>query len=307
MKISRLRSKHRWEAKNNMKKVLSIVLVLLTLCACANKDNQSKISNGSDVIFSGPNGVSYTKQDIYDAMKTIDADLIVNDILKHIAMKNENIDLDDINSQVDELIDMYTSMGYEEYIISQYGSMEVFREYYVSQLLVNELSKVYVLENYDKLLSEDSPVKMQMAIFNELADAEKCIEDVNNGSTFDMAAVNNNSTNTPQSSVYSDSDQTLVYDVKEYLNSTDTIGLSSIITYTTSAVGTDGTSSETSTYYVLNIESRNADDFKDEYVELMAANQELSTVKNYFLDNHDISFYDQDIYKLMSSEYEVLK
>ena len=290
-----------------MKKVLSIILVLLTLCACAKKDNQTKISNGSDVIFTGPNNVSYTRQDMYDAMKTIDADLIVDDILKHIAMKNDSINIDDLNTQVDELIEMYQSMGYESYIIAQYGSLDAFREYYLSQLLINELSKVYVLENYDKLLSEDAPVKMQMAIFSELADAEKCIEDVNNGSTFDMAAVNNNSTNTPQSTVYSDSDETLVYDVKEYLNSTDTIGLSSIITYTTSAVGADGTTAETNTYYVLNIESRNADDFKDEYVELMSAKQDLSTVENYFLDKHDISFYDQDIYKLMSSEYEVLK
>ena len=290
-----------------MKKVLSIILVLLTLCACAKKDNQTKISNGSDVIFTGPNNVSYTRQDMYDAMKTIDADLIVDDILKHIAMKNDSINIDDLNTQVDELIEMYQSMGYESYIIAQYGSLDAFREYYLSQLLINELSKVYVLENYDKMLSEDAPVKMQMAIFSELADAEKCIEDVNNGSTFDMAAVNNNSTNTPQSTVYSDSDETLVYDVKEYLNSTDTIGLSSIITYTTSAVGADGTTAETSTYYVLNIESRNADDFKDEYVELMSAKQDLSTVENYFLDKHDISFYDQDIYKLMSSEYEVLK
>ena len=290
-----------------MKKALGILLVLLTLCACANKDNKTEISNGSDVIFTGPNNVSYTRQDMYDAMKTIDADLIVNDILKHIALKNDNISIDELNTQVDELIDMYQSMGYEAYIIAQYGSMDAFREYYLSQLLVNELSKVYVLENYDRLVSEDTPVKMQMAIFAEQADAEKCIADVNSGSTFDMAAVNNNSTNTPQSNVYSDADETLAYDVKEYLNSTDTLGLSSIITSTNSTVGADGTSVETSTYYVLNIESRNADDFKDEYVEMMAARQELATVKNYFLEKHEISFYDQDLYKLMSAEYEVLK
>lgn len=290
-----------------MKKVLSIVLVLLTLCACANKNDQSKISNGSDVIFTGPDNVSFTKQDMYDAMKTIDADLIANDILKHIALKNENVDIEDLNKQVDELIEMYTSMGYEAYIVAQYGSIDAFRDYYQSQLLVNALSKVYVQENYDKLVSEDAPVKMQMAIFNELADAEKCIEDVNNGSTFDMAAVNNNSTNTPQSNVYSDSDESLVYDVKEYLNSTDTLGLSSIITYTTSAVGADGTSSETSTYYVLNIESRNPEEFKNEYIDLLSASQELATVKNYFLEKHNISFYDQDVYKLMSEAYEVLK
>ena len=128
-----------------------------------------------------------------------------------------------------------------------------------------------------------------------------------------MAAVNNNSTNTPQSTVYLDSDQTLVYDVKEYLNSTDTIGLSSIITYTTSAVGTDGTSSETkmaihamshATDFIAFAGNKAA---SDEYVKLLTANQELSTIKNYFLGNHNISFYDQDIYKLMSSEYEVLK
>ncbi|MBQ1568058.1 MAG: hypothetical protein IIZ80_09240, partial [Erysipelotrichaceae bacterium] len=118
-----------------MKKALGILLVLLTLCACANKDNKTKISNGSDVIFTGPNNVSYTRQDMYDAMKTIDADLIVNDILKHIALKNDNISIDELNTQVDELIDMYQSMGYEAYIIAQYGSMDAFREYYLSQLL----------------------------------------------------------------------------------------------------------------------------------------------------------------------------
>ena len=279
----------------------------MTLCACGNKGGQTRISNGADVIFKGPDNVTYTKQDMYDAMKTIDSQLIIDDILRHIALKNENINIDDINSEVDELIEMYTSLGYEQYIISQYGSMDAFRQYYQSQLLVNNLGKVYVEENYDKLVADDSPVKMQMAIFADLAEAEKCIADVNGGSTFDMAALNNNSTNTPQSNVYSDADESLAYEVKEYLNSTDSLGLSSIITQTSSTVGADGTATETSTYYVLNIESRNPDEFKDEYLELMAARQDQATVRDYFLQKHNISFFDQDIYKLMSSEYEVLK
>ena len=290
-----------------MKKALGIIMVLLALCACAGKDNQTKISYGSDVIFTGPDNVSFTKQQVYDAIKAVDADLIANDILEHIAKKNSSINLEELNKEVDELVEMYVSMGYESYIVSQYGSIEFFKEYYLSQLLVNELGKVYVIENYDKLLSEDSPVKMQMATFDNLEDAEKCIADVNAGSTFDMAAINNNSTNTPQSAVYSDSDETLAYDVKEYLNSTDTTGLSSIITYTTSVVNEEGNTVDKNTYYVLNIESRNAEDFKDEYIELLASNQDVNTVKNYFLETHEISFHDQDIYKLMSSAYEVLK
>lgn len=282
-------------------------MIMLALCACTSKNNSSKISNGSDLIFKGPNNVSYTKQEMYDLMKDIDAELIVDDILKKIALKNENVDIEKIESEVDEMVELYVSMGYEAYIISQYGTIDAFREYYLSQLLVQELSKVYVIENYDKILADDSPVKMQMGIFTTLEDAQKCIDDVNSGSTFDMAAINNNSTNTPESAVYSDSDSSLVYEVKEYLNSTDTTGLSSIITYTTTTTDTNGNSVESNTYYVLNIESRNADDFKDQYIELKALDQSADTVKNYFFESHDISFYDQEIYKLMSESYEVLK
>ena len=290
-----------------MKKILVVAITLLVLAGCGSKGSQSKLSNGTDVLFTGPNNVSYTKQEMYDDLKAIDAEIITKFILTKIALNNETINSDELYAEVDELIEAYKSMGYENYIISQYGSMEAFREDYYSELLVAELSKVYVVENYDKLLADDSPVKMQMATFTDLADAEKCIADVNNGSTFDMAAVNNNSSNAPQSTVYTDSDSSLAFEVKEYLNSTDTTGLSTIITSTTSTTGADGTAVENNTYYVLNIESRNAEDFKDDYINVLASSQSTEDIKKYFLETHEISFYDQDIYKLMSETYEVLK
>jgi hypothetical protein len=122
-----------------------------------------------------------------------------------------------------------------------------------------------------------------------------------------MAAANNNSINTPSTSVYSDSDQTLVYEVKDYLNTTDKNGLSTIIVNTSTSTDADGNTVESNTYYVLNIESRNPEDFKDEYIELKAAETETDTVRNHFMSTHEIKFYDQDLYELMSSTYEVLK
>ena len=192
-------------------------------------------------------------------------------------------------------------------MISYYVSLDAYKEIYVSNLILNELAKVYVKENYDTLRENDLPVKMQLASFASEEEAQKCIDDFNSGSTFDMAAINNNSLNTPQSSVYTDSDSSLVYEIKDYLNSTDTTGVSSIITTTSTSNDADGNDVETNTYYVLNIESRNADDFKDDYINLAATNTSMETVNKYFFTSHELEFFDQDIYEIMSQAYEELK
>ena len=178
---------------------------------------------------------------------------------------------------------------------------------YIDSLLIESLNKTYIEENFDSLLADYKPVKMQIAIFDTQEKAEKFIEDVNGGTTFDTAAVNNGSTNTPESSVYLDSSSSLNLEVKNYLNSTDKIGLSSIIPYTTAASTSDGQTSETTSYYVLNVESRDVNDFKEEYINLVSLELTGDEAKNYFFNKHDIKFYDQDIYKFMSSKYEVLK
>ena len=158
------------------------------------------------------------------------------------------------------------------------------------------------------MIEEDKPVKMQVASFNTLEEAEACIAEYNSGtSTFDMAALNNNSNEAPQSNIYTDDDSSLVYEIKEYLNSTDTVGVSSVITYTTTTTNDEGNNVDTNTYYVLNIESRDPDEFKDEYISAAAFKASSDSVKEYFLNKHEIKFYDQDLYDLMTSEYEGLK
>lgn len=290
-----------------MKKLIAILFTLLLVAGCSGKNHLSYLSDGDEVLFTGPGNVSYTKSDLYAQLKVTDSSSVLSDIMDRIALASDRIDMEKIEADADELINVYKELGYESYIVSQYGSMEAYRNSYISTLLFSELSKMYVEENYETILADDSPVKMQMATFDNIEDAQKCIEDANNGSTFDMAAANNNSKNTPSSAVYSDSDQSLVYEVKEYLNSTDTTGISTIITNVGSTTDADGNSVETNTYYVLNIESRNPDDFKDEYIELKASESETETVRNHFLSKHNIKFYDQDLYELMSKAYEVLK
>ena len=287
-----------------MKKIITVLFVLALLCGCSGNDHYSYPENGNDVLFSGPNNVSYTKNDLYKSLKIANGEAIADDILDNIAMQIEGIDIDAMYEEADSIIETYQTLGYESYIISSYGSIDAYRKTYVSSLLLSELSKEYVKENFDTLTADKKPVQMQIASFANIEDAQQCIDDANNGSTFDMAAANNNAASAPTSNVYTDDDASLVYEVKEYLNSTDTIGISPIITYTTSVQDAEGNYSDSNTYYVLNVQSRNVEDFKDEFIELLSANTSSDTVKQYFLSTHQIEFFDQDLYEFMAKTYE---
>lgn len=292
--------------KTKMKKIIIVLFALLLLAGCSDGNHYSSLSNGDDVLFTGPN-ITYTKNDLYKSLKLSNTSGISSNILDKIALNLDGIDMDQINADADELIETYQSMGYESYIIASYGSVEAYRSSYVSSLLLAELCKEYVKEDFDHMVEEKKPVKMQVASFASLEDAEKCIEDVKGGSTFDMAAVNNNADSAPVSSVYTDDDSTLAFEIKDYLNSNENSGVSSVIVNTTTSQGADGSVVENNTYYVLNVESRDVETFKDEAISIMASELSTDDVKNYFLSTHQIEFFDQDLYKSMSSLYEVLK
>lgn len=288
-----------------MKKILVLLFSILLLASCSSGNSTANISNGSDELFKGPN-VTYTKSELFESLKASSTDAIVNDIIRNIASKYD-IDLEAIDAEAQAYLDDYIANGYESYIISYYRSTEAFKESYASSMLISELAKIYVNEHFDEMLQNEKPVKMQMASFTQLEDAEKCIQDFNNGTTFDMAALNNNSDSSPQSAVYSDTDASLAFEVKEYLNTTEELGISPVITVTSSSTGADGTVQELNTYYVLNVENRNIDDFKDEYIEKAASGIDTDTLYQYLFTKHKIEFFDQGLYEMMSTEYEVLK
>lgn len=287
-----------------MKKIILMVFTLLMLVGCSTK-GYSNISNGDDVIFKGPDS-SYTKADLFKQLKVASEASIENDILNKIA-KNLNIDLSEVEKEADEMIETYKSMGYEQTIIAYYGSIESFKQLFIYSGVLTKLSESYIEDNFAKLVEDDKPVKMQMASFENKETAEKFCSDIKDeGHTFEAAAADNGYNQECQIAVYLDSDN-LPINVKSYLNTTADTGLSSLIVSTTTSQDADGNINNKDTYYVLNIASRNIDEFADEYKEkkLSSLNEEI--VKNYMFNNHEIKFYDQDIYEIMKAQYEVFK
>lgn len=286
-----------------MKKLLITLFALLMLVGCSSK-GYSKISDGDEVLFKGPD-ITYTKDELYNSLKKASEESIENDIINKIATKM-NLDLQKADEEAEEMLQLYKSMGYESAIIAYYGSDESFKQMYINDGILRLLSGKYIDEKYDELISKDKPVKMQLVSFGDEETANKFIEDINSGSTFETAAINNGYTTETTPSVYIDSDD-LVVDVKQYLNETNNLGLSSIITSTSSSTDANGNISNLNTYYVLNIISRDAKEFLDDYKAVKQENLDTVTVKNWLFENHNIEFFDQDIYEMMKSTYEVLK
>lgn len=279
-----------------MKKLLALLIALLVLTGCGK--GYSKINNGDDVIFTDGK-TPYTKQDLYKVLKVSSESAIETDILNKIA-DNLEIDRNKIEETVDETLEMYASIGYDQETLNSY------RDYLISDGILIELGKIYVSDHFDELVEKDVPVLMQMAYFSDEETANKFIEQVKNGSTFESAAAENGYGNNCSTAVYTDTDN-LPIDVKDYLNKTDTTGLSPIITYTVSSTDADGNINDTNTYYVLNVSSKNVEDYKDDYIEKRASETSEDMIKEYFFETHEIKFYDQDIYEMMKAKYEVLK
>lgn len=288
-----------------MKKLMTVLSVLLLLAACSQK-GYSKLSDGSEIIFTGPDNANFTKNDLYDSLKIVSVDAVEEDLINRIA-NLEGFDLSNLEAEADGLADMYIEMGYESYLIQYYGSVDAFKDNYVYSGILVMLANTYVTDNYDKFKEEDKPVKMKMAHFDTKEAAGKVIEDVNNGSTFEMACANNGYEDEVSEAVYIDSDSALDYYVKEYLNNTDEIGLSTVIE-SSSVSGTSTSGVETKyTYYVLDVSARDVDSFKDEYIAVKVEKCDENEIKKYMFTKHDIQFFDQDIYELMKAEYEVFE
>ncbi len=282
-----------------MKKIIILIIfALLCLSGCGTK-GYSKISNGDDIIFTGPDK-NFTREDLYKTLKLASESSIENDIINKIA-NSMDLDQEAIDKEVETEISFYVSMGYSE------SDLEPYKGQLRTSIVFEKLEESYVDDNFDDFIKKDKPVKMQIASFDNNDTAENFRTLVNAGSDFETAATNSGYTGDCTASVYLDSDTTLPLEVKSNLNSTSSTGLSSTIVVSNKSTDSEGNETTTDTYYVLNIISRNAEDFKDEYKTAKINAVGEDGIKEYLFSKHNIKFYDQDIYEMMKATYEVFE
>lgn len=287
-----------------MKKILILLASLLVLVGCEAAPVEVKLSTQDEVLFEGPD-ITYTKEDLFEVLK-LNAQYAIDKELVKLIAEDKGITFESFDQEAQEYVDLMASYGLEESMISYYGSVQAFKELYQNSLLETALVKDYVSDNYSKYVTEDRPKKIQLVNFENEEVANKFVEDVNGGMSFEQAATENKYESDCSAFIATANDD-LVYEVKEYLFDTNELGISPVIKTTINDVDENGTQTETVNFYIVNIVESNADVFKDDYLGLKSQTISLNTIIDDLYKTYNVEFYDQGIYKQMITAHEVLK
>lgn len=290
-----------------MKKIITLLLSLSLLSACGG-NHYSSVSDKDEVLFKTNDGTSYTKENLYEDMKANDVtDLLKISLIKKLA-SYEGIDADEVSTKVTESANAMVEAGYESFITSYYGSLDSYINSSIANELLTSLCENEINNNFDSYVEDYTPYKAEIVYFDNKDSAQAVIDAVNNvENTFEYACTENGYDSEVTSKIYSDNDTDLPVEVKEWvLNATET-GVSDIIEVSTAINDSDGNSVLNPRYYLVNLESKNVEDFKDDFITLVENDMDKDSVINNLLAKYNLEIHDQRVYEMLSSTYEAAK
>lgn len=288
-----------------MKKIIIILISLFLLCACSS-GHSSKVTDGSDAIYKAPNGKAYTKADLYEDLLSSDiTSYLTNDLTQKIA-KFEGIDVESIAAKAQEEADEAVKNGSESYITYYYGSVESYVKQLTAYLVSNELSKLYIESNLTRYEVDYEPFKAQIISVDDEEVANKIVKYVEEkGKELVEAAAYHGYEDEITTELYTNNSD-LPLEVFEYVKNNGE-GFSGIINSSTTETDADGNEVTVTTYYLVNVISKDVLEFQDEFVELVVDDIDFEEAFINYLNNYEVNIYDQKVYDLLSEKYEVLK
>lgn len=287
-----------------MKKLSLILIALLLLAACGSDNHTSKVSDGDTVIFTGPN-ITYTKANLYEDMKLNDiTNYLNNDLILKIA-ELEGVDMDAIKEEAQAQVDEVVEAGQEYYINYYYGSVDNYLAQMIPHYAGNELAKKDVENNLTMHEVDYSPFKAQIIYFDDEVLAKATVEEMDKGKELIEAAALNGYEDIIESKIYTLNDD-LPTEIFDYVNNSNA-GDYGLVQAATTITDADGNSVINPRYYIINLISKDVNDFKDDFIDLVLQDVDTDTIVANLLNNYKVSIHDQRVYEVLSAKYEVLK
>ena len=292
-----------------MKKLIISLLALLVLCGCVSSAPTVNVSDGDAVIFETPDNKAFTKQQLFDYTKKLEISASLKNSLIMQLAKLEGIDTDAIRKEAEDYIEDIKAQGYGDFITQYYGSEEAYIEGYVPFQTATELCTKYVESDLNAYVDNYEPFKAAVIYFDNEESAKGTLDTMNNSdSTFAYAATSNGYTSEVTETVFSNTDTELPSLIKEYVKNNDAPSVSPIIQVDEVTTDAEGNSKTNSRYYLINLVSKNVNDFKDEFLAVVTSELDQNTVVANLLKKYNISVHDQTVYETLKSVYgEVIK
>lgn len=285
-----------------MRKIITIAVICLMLCGCSN-GHDANITNDSDIIWSSDNQ-TYTSKDLNELLKYQDYSIVLlNNILTKIG-ELEGIDVDTYLKETEDTVNMYVEQGLADQLIAYYGSVNNYKSLLIIDSIVTDLYDKVANEKYDEYKESNPPYKAEIAYFDDIEKAKNVVNSVkNNEHTFAFACEENGYTQTVTATIYTDQSDLPVEVKSMALNTTET-GVTDPIQSSTYITDDKGESTITPRYYVINIISKDADEFKDEFIQYIKDSLlDSNTVVGDYMRKYDLKVYDQRTYELLKQNY----
>ncbi len=287
-----------------MKKLIAIIACVLLLSGCAAK---TMVSDSNTSIISG-DGVNFTKQEFFERLKNNDyTQVIVNSLYEKIAVLeglDENTINEGANSSINELKEQYGDAF--STVAAYYGGEDTLFETMKINEIIKLLSDNYFTEHKDELIEEYIPVKAKVIYFDELEAAQAMIEEINNGTSFEMAAAHQGYSATIADTVYTDKSD-ISYEVKNVLQTATEPMLSNVILSVVSATDSSGNTTSANRYYVVEVTDVDPENFLDDFYAALSDDYDSTKILDSYLAKYDVQVYDQRTYDLMIQTYEEFK
>ena len=204
---------------------------------------------------------------------------------------------DEMRSEAEETLNTYKTMlgdSFASYLQS-YGFADE-EEYLNNSLLVSlqaqKLTKVYVNEKYDDLVSRYSPKKIRIMQFTDEATANQALEQVKNGANFEETATSLGSSVSAAETIAT-TQSSYATNVLSYLSAITDPTLSDVIADDNGA-----------NFYIVQVIATDAASYKDEAIDTIASISALSSEASiFYFEKYNFTVYDKTIYDQLESNY----
>ena len=285
-----------------MKKLLYVLLVVLLLCttACSADDGHATVTGSDDPIIT-IEGKDYTKNDFYEAMMAANATGVVlqklSDMIYDVEIGTDDTeilaeaekDVQDLKNTAGEMIDIYLQ-------IYGYSSVEEYRMSVITYLKQNAIIKKYLNANFEENVKTIAPRKVQIIQAKSKEDADKALEELRAGKDFKEVAKQYSTTNFKGD----------VQIVHRNTTTIDEVIVDMLAVVTEPTLTSQPLMNVEKTYwYVVNFVETDPNQFKDELIEQLAAEDTKLSDKAfaYYAKKGNFKVFDIDLYKEMQKSY----
>lgn len=298
---------------NKLMKTISCAALILSVSACS-VNKSTSVSDANTVFFTVGNN-EVTKGDVYNYMKlqNLDSGIIA---MAEQDLINELVPVtDEMNQKVDEMINADKELYGEDtflQMISYYGFKDeaAYREAYLINMRMTELTHDYIEANWDSLLTTYKPVKANIISFVDKATSEENSEEASVAQTNAneaLAALKDGSKDLE--TVIKDYELTASAEPMIYLNNNKSLPVSVLTYIQTNAIGYCNEvifddSTGTPTYFIVNIVENDANNMKEDVLNALSSVSEVAVASDQeLLRSHNFFVYDQMVLDALRASY----